>query len=201
MQAEAWGMFGGDTHFDRMMDNNIRMAREFAGLPDMQNAKGIGIQVGKDGVKVGITTGLDLTQAVSFSSPSDASGTCLAGSCSNSLSPELLRKIMQVESGGNPNVVGDNGKALGPYQIWESYFKDAVEYNPEIVAGGKSYQDVTDPEFAEQVIRSYMDRYATEKRLGRTPTAEDIARIHNGGPNGYKNDKTKAYWEKVKAAR
>ena len=43
-----------------------------------------------------------------------------------------------------------------------------------------------------------MERYATKIRLGHDPTDEDIARIHNGGPNGYKNPNTVQYWEKVK---
>ena len=43
-----------------------------------------------------------------------------------------------------------------------------------------------------------MSRYATAQRLGHAPTDEDIARIHNGGPNGYKNPATLPYWEKVK---
>ena len=43
-----------------------------------------------------------------------------------------------------------------------------------------------------------MKKYATKKRLGHNPTAEDIARIHNGGPNGFKKGGTEGYWEKVK---
>ena len=27
---------------------------------------------------------------------------------------------------------------------------------------------------------------------------QDIARIHNGGPNGYRKDSTLGYWKKVK---
>ena len=46
-------------------------------------------------------------------------------------------------------------------------------------------------------MQSYMNRYATEARLGRKPTNEDIARIHNGGPNGYKKESTLKYWKKV----
>ena len=45
-----------------------------------------------------------------------------------------------------------------------------------------------------------MKRYATKSRLGHEPTDEDIARIHNGGPNGYKNPATVKYWEKVEKA-
>ena len=44
-----------------------------------------------------------------------------------------------------------------------------------------------------------MKRYANDDRLGRYATAEDIARIHNGGPNGYKKDATDSYWNKVKS--
>ena len=43
-----------------------------------------------------------------------------------------------------------------------------------------------------------MKRYATRARLGRSPTDQDLARIHNGGPNGYKNPATLGYWQKVK---
>ena len=41
-------------------------------------------------------------------------------------------------------------------------------------------------------------RYANEKRLGRKVTNEDRARIHNGGPNGYKKKATVGYWSDVK---
>ena len=44
-----------------------------------------------------------------------------------------------------------------------------------------------------------MKRYATEARLGHKPTVQDIARIHNGGPNGYKLAATVGYWNLVKA--
>lgn len=44
-----------------------------------------------------------------------------------------------------------------------------------------------------------MSRYATTKRLGHAPTDEDIARIHNGGPNGHKNPNTEGYWKKVES--
>ena len=46
-------------------------------------------------------------------------------------------------------------------------------------------------------MQAYMKRYATEARLGHAPTDEDLARIHNGGPNGYKNPATLDYWRKV----
>jgi hypothetical protein len=51
---------------------------------------------------------------------------------------------------------------------------------------------------AIDMFEIYMQRYATKHRLGRKPTLEDMARIHNGGPNGWKKESTKPYWEKVK---
>ena len=41
-----------------------------------------------------------------------------------------------------------------------------------------------------------MCRYATEGRLGRPPTYEDMARIHNGGPNGHTIAGTLEYWRR-----
>ena len=37
---------------------------------------------------------------------------------------KLLDAICEVESGCDPLAVGDGGKAIGPYQIWMSYWID-----------------------------------------------------------------------------
>jgi hypothetical protein len=108
----------------------------------------------------------------------------------------LLDAIRIVESGGNDNAVGDGGNAIGPYQIWKNYWKDAVEHEPSI--GGK-YEDCFDQKYAEKIVNAYMDRYAIPRRLGHEPTFEDIARIHNGGPNGHKKKATIPYWDKVQS--
>ena len=86
----------------------------------------------------------------------------------------------------------DGGNAI-VYQIWESYWKDATEFSN---LGGK-YRDCFVPEYVDRVVRCYMKRYATPRRLGREATMQDIARIHNGGPNGYKKQATLKYWKKV----
>lgn len=116
---------------------------------------------------------------------------------------DLLDAIRQVESGGDACAIGDKhlfNKAYGPYQIREPYYNDAVRANPSLADGGRSFKDVWgrgSEQYSEEVIKNYMGRYATEARLGRPPTDEDIARIHNGGPNGYKNPNTIGYWNKV----
>jgi len=113
----------------------------------------------------------------------------------------LLRAMRIVESGGNDDgAVGDGGMAIGAYQIWKVYWKDALEYDPSI---GGVYKDCFNRAYSERVIRAYWARYATKKRLGRIPTLEDRARIHNGGPNalkatGNKKKNLDRYWHKVK---
>ena len=54
-------------------------------------------------------------------------------------------------------------------------------------------------EYSERVMQSYMCCYANSSRLGRPVTKQDIARIHNGGPNGYKKFSTISYWVKVRS--
>ena len=112
----------------------------------------------------------------------------------------LLDAIKQVESKGDSCAMGDSGRSLGAYQIMQVYYDDALGYNPRLGDGGRTYSDVwgIDSEaYSEEVISSYMGRYATPQRLGRQPTNEDIARIHNGGPNGYQRDSTLPYWNSV----
>jgi hypothetical protein len=103
---------------------------------------------------------------------------------------KLLEAIRQVESHGNPNLVGDNGKAIGSFQIWRTYWKDAVEHDKTI--GGK-YEDCKNDEYAKRIVLAYWDRYAP-----KNATNEQLARIHNGGPQGWKNSNTIKYWNKVK---
>lgn len=104
----------------------------------------------------------------------------------------LEKAIIQVESGGDDYAIGDNGKAFGCMQIWDVYMEDAF---PSQKRKGK--ECLGNRDLSILAFRKYMARYATKKRLGRDPTPEDIARIHNGGPNGYKKVSTVKYWKKV----
>jgi hypothetical protein len=95
-----------------------------------------------------------------------------------------------VESGSDDQVVGDNGKAIGGFQIWRVYWQDAVDYDKTI--GGK-YENCFNRNYAERVVVAYLNRYAPEGASWET-----LARIHNGGPKGYKIKATEKYWQKVK---
>lgn len=97
--------------------------------------------------------------------------------------------LHQVETSGRLGpILGDGGRALGPLQIHEVYHLDSG------VPG--AYSRCADLDYSRSVVRAYMARYATARRLGRPVTPEDIARIHNGGPNGYKKKATLKYAKK-----
>ena len=106
---------------------------------------------------------------------------------------DVLAAIRIVESNDDPNAVGDGGDSIGCYQIQKCYWLDAKEFSDL----GGTYLDCYNRGYADRTVRFYMARYATERRLGREVTQEDVARIHNGGPNGYKKECTKKFWKKV----
>jgi hypothetical protein len=108
----------------------------------------------------------------------------------------LIPALVQVESNGNPRAVGDGGRALGALQVWSCVVADVNR------AHGTRYthRDAFDPAKARDICRRYLAIYCTPKRLGRTPTMEDAARIWNGGPNGHRKTATISYWQKVQKA-
>ena len=131
---------------------------------------------------------------------------------------DLLDAIEWVESGGDSNAVGDKKfirytfegfkiyeyQAVGAYQIHKIYVDDlnriskaehTDKYSSPII---REYYHRQSKPCSRAMVRDYLRYYATEKRLGHVPTLEDMARIHNGGPQGYKKESTKSYWKKVK---
>ena len=111
--------------------------------------------------------------------------------------PAILDAVRWVESRHLPDDQvpdGDDGLAIGPYQIHRVYWADAHAFEPSL---GGDYQDCRRRGYAEQVIDAYMRRYA--KDAWRRGEAEHIARVHNGGPNGHRKQATKGYWQRVRA--
>ena len=115
--------------------------------------------------------------------------TILCGVPTTADTRSLLDAMYVVESNSGKNLVGDGGKAIGPYQIWYVYWQDAVEFDKTI--GGK-YKDCMGKVYSEQIVRAYWKRYAS-----KSTTLEQLARIHNGGPKGGSNPKTVKYWNKI----
>lgn len=111
----------------------------------------------------------------------------------------LLAALIGVESGGDTKAKGDGGKAIGCLQIHKGVVED-VNRIYRLEKGFVWPDDCYDKKKAVQICYLYLCHYSCPKRLGREPTPEDMARIWNGGPNGYRKKNTLKYWVKVKAA-
>lgn len=114
----------------------------------------------------------------------------LATSASAQVPARFYDALWHVETGGRQGaVVGDGGKALGPYQIHRAYWQDSG------VPG--SYGMVTNEAYARRVVAAYLQRYAP--RAVASGDLETLARTHSGGPSGASKPATLGYWRKVKA--
>lgn len=99
----------------------------------------------------------------------------------------LLDAIAQIESNNRTKAVGDKGRAIGVYQIHRAYWKDGTR-----ILGVKwNYRDAFDPDKARRVVRAYLRHY------GRGKSLIQMARIHNGGPRGYRKRATLGYGRKI----
>ena len=109
----------------------------------------------------------------------------------------LIAALVIVESGGDASAVGDKGAARGILQIHRPYWEDACRF----LEVDWPYDDALDPDKSRAVCQAYLRHYgrAFELRSGVSADFEILARIHNGGPNGWKKRATLKYWKRVKA--
>jgi hypothetical protein len=103
----------------------------------------------------------------------------------------LLDAIARIESHCDPNAVGDGGRALGAYQIHRVYWEDGTA----LLGVDWPHRDATDPKKARRVVKAYLLHYGNGKSL------IEMARIHNGGPCGYRKKATVCYARKILADR
>jgi hypothetical protein len=101
----------------------------------------------------------------------------------------LFNAIAQVES--------DRGAtSQNVYQLRNIYIDDINRiYNLQL-----SYDIKYRKDLSEKAMRLYWLYYGERytKLTGRPVTYEVLARIHNGGPNGYKKSSTIEYWNRVR---
>ena len=101
----------------------------------------------------------------------------------------LLDAIAKVES--------DRGAtSANVYQLRRIYVRDVNRINGWSIR----YDDaIRDPSIAKRCILAYWRHYARsyERRTGRKATAETLARMHNGGPDGWRETVTVRYWRRV----
>ena len=111
----------------------------------------------------------------------------------------LIPLLIQVESGGQNDAVGDNGRAVGCLQMWEICVDDVNR----ISGRSYTYEDRLSRTKSVEMVTIYLTHYGKhyERTTGKKVTMEILARNYNGNPvNGYKNPKTLIYWAKVQKA-
>lgn len=105
-------------------------------------------------------------------------------------------------TGGDPTIVGDQhlqNKAYGLFQIRKPYVEDVNNfYRDEVLKKFGRLQtakDMQDTDTATWYVKHYLNRWSSvfERKNGRKPEWYELARIHNGGPNGYKQRSTYLY--------
>lgn len=121
---------------------------------------------------------------------------CSTLCCASDKDAEMFyRAIAWVESRNNDNAIGDGGRAVGRYQLWKVYVDDVNR----ISGRSYTYDDRCDAGKSLEMVKIYLAYYGRryERLTGKKATWEILARIHNGGPNGWKKKSTKKYWDKV----
>lgn len=103
---------------------------------------------------------------------------------------QFFHALIQIESGGKNSAVGDNGRAVGPLQLWRCYVDDVNRF----ANTNFTYNDRTDRAKSIKMATLYLQHYAGDFN------AENWARCHNSGPK-WRNKiaKTNDYWHKVQA--
>ena len=100
----------------------------------------------------------------------------------------LITALITVESSGNDQAIGDNGRALGPLQIHRGVVLDVNR----ITGSHYRWESMTNRAQARAVCEAYLTHY------GRGASTEQLARTWNGGPTGDRKTATVTYWGKVK---
>jgi hypothetical protein len=120
--------------------------------------------------------------------------TTLTASAEGESIKEIRDVLKFVETENKPTAVGDQGRSFGVLQIqWV-----AIQDVNDKFGTQYTHEDAFNVACAEEIFELYLDIWTRnlERREGRKATTEDIVRIWNGGPTGYKRDTTLKYFRK-----
>ena len=97
----------------------------------------------------------------------------------------LILALILVESGGDNSAVGDRGHAIGCLQIHRCVVEDV---NRIYKMNFRYPRDALNRQKSVEICMLYLKHYGLdyERRTKKPATAEVLARIWNGGPNGAK---------------
>jgi hypothetical protein len=101
---------------------------------------------------------------------------------------DVLDAIIQVESSYRVGVCGDSGNAVGILQLWKITVRDV---NRIIRKQKYKYEDRLSR------VKSIEMFYIYQRHYNPTGDLERGCRIHNGGPDGWKEKNTLKYYHKI----
>lgn len=122
---------------------------------------------------------------------------------------DFERAIMQVESGGDLNAIGDKDEEFSAYGPLQIRWPCVLDVNRRFGTNYRARQCLGNLELSIEIFRKYMQIYATEKLVGRPVTQVDRMRLWNGGiggiiwnphPNAKVETKLQNYVRKVEKA-
>ena len=116
----------------------------------------------------------------------------------------LIPILIQIESGGDNNAIGDGGKAVGCLQQHEIHVDEANRIMALNIKGWLNdpfdYGDRFNREYAIIMTKACLKHHG-QRRISKNNTELEnlviLGRIHNGGPNGYKKKATLPYAKKI----
>jgi hypothetical protein len=101
----------------------------------------------------------------------------------------LVRAVSIVESGNNPEAVGDSGRAVGPFQFWEIAWRDVSEnYREPRGLAVWPYSKASNLGASKVYAVNFFDlqRIRFIKSAGREPSVRDLYALFNLGFEGYR---------------
>jgi hypothetical protein len=107
----------------------------------------------------------------------------------------IMSILKQVETNGNVNAIGDNGRSYGVLQIQISVLSDVNR----VYGTNYRHKDMFDEKASEEVFMLYLclGKEKFLKKHCRFPTEEELVRMWNGGIyKGYTYKQTKKYYKK-----
>lgn len=106
----------------------------------------------------------------------------------------FMLALINVESGGDCFKVGQHGD-VGCLQVRQPVISDVNN----IYGTNYTITDMQDRRFAIDVAIKYLNYWGQryEQKTGNPVTNEVLARIWNGGPNGWEKHCTISFWKKV----
>ena len=109
---------------------------------------------------------------------------------------EIRDILKHVETDYNPEIIGDFGKSYGILQIQQGAISDVNR----IYGTSYVHDDAFDISCAEEIFELYIKHWTSnlEKKQAREATEEDIVRIWNGGPQGWRRKSTLDYLHRYK---